>query len=80
MHSTCLRPSLVRRGCAMPCVQLTFEVPLLVLVLPAGLLVPRRVVGRWGRVGPQRGIRRREISADQGWRVGVVHALRVARH
>lgn len=52
VHSTCLRPPLVRRRCAMPRMQMAVELPLLLLVLLAGQLVPERVVGR-GRVEPR---------------------------
>jgi hypothetical protein len=53
--------------------------PLLLLLLPTGPLVPERVVVR-RRVNPRWVVRQWEISADQGWRVGVVHGLRVALH
>ena len=80
MHCTRLRPPVVSRCCEMSCVRKAVVLPLLLLLLPAGPLVPERVVGRRGRVEPRRVIRRWQIASDQGWRIGVVHALRVALH
>lgn len=79
VHGTRLRPPLVSCGCEVPCMRRAVVLPLLLLLLPTGPLVSERVVVR-RRVNPRWVVRQWEISADQGWRVGVVHGLRVALH
>lgn len=78
MHSTRLRPPLVGCGRKMSCMRRAVVLPLVLRLLPSRPVVPQRGVDGRRRVNPGRVVRGREVSSDQGRRIGVLHGLRVA--